>query len=156
MQKQVRQWRKVCKVSFFFSFSANICHQQTASIYLWSTGCPRFSDYSEKDCFWKMLHTLTGCAVLPLSNQSYHHYWSSHRIDWKLCSQLCFDAEKYNIQITKVHSGSVLTTVLSSSQTKQVTIATTKAIVHAVACATCIGHVGYHFRAKLAAKCCSY
>ena len=100
--------------------------------------------------------TLTGCAVLPLSNQSYHHYWSSHRIDWKLCSQLCFDAEKYNIQITKVHSGSVLTTVLSSSQTKQVTIATTKAIVHAVACATCIGHVGYRFRAKLAAKCCSY
>ena len=60
------------------------------------------------------------------------------------------------IQITKVHSGSVLTTILSSSQTKQVTIATTKAIVHVVACATCIGHVGYRFRAKLAAKCCSY
>ena len=34
-------------------------------------------------------------AVLPLPNHSCHQYWSSHQLDWKLCSHLCFDAEKY-------------------------------------------------------------
>ena len=31
-----------------FSHIANFCDQQTASIYLWSAGCPRFTDYVEK------------------------------------------------------------------------------------------------------------